>query len=331
MSHCLCCGGKQMLNEMSWNSRYWMTEDGIEFAHRWTNEADEMADEITDEINESVEEFTEDMEELSEFDADDWDADDWDEDDWDDIHDRERQDKNIHGSSQPSGDYTDTGIAAEDIKDMEIAIGGAALYLKQSENNNFGVQIDGIGDYTYRQSGKTFRLESDKHNVVKNNNEKVYLYLPKNAVLDDVDISVGGGLVELGEIAANSLDLEAGAGMIVSEKIQCKELSVDIGAGKATLKGVETKDLDINVGVGHAYVAGDVSGEIDAECGMGVLELVLAGAEEDFNYELSCAAGGISIDGETISVLADDKDINNGAGKECNLDCAMGSIKVTFK
>ena len=236
----------------------------------------------------------------------------------------------VDGAENGSGVYTDTGIDAADVKKMEIAIGGAALYLKQSEDDSFGIKIDGKGKYQYHESGGVFYLEGDKRKGKINSNEKVYLFIPREMSFQEVEIEVGGGLVEIGELVSDEVDMTAGAGMISAGQIKCRSLEVEVGAGMIDLQGVETEKLNLNVGVGEALIEGNVKKKIDAECGMGVINLVLDNNEKDYDYELECAAGSIDIGGKTYSALAETK-INNNANGECELECSMGSISVAFK
>ena len=225
--------------------------------------------------------------------------------------------------------YTKIEADAEDITELKISIGGAALYIKESEDRSFGVKKEGIGKYQYYESNGVLYLEGNKKNVIKNN-EKIYLYIPAGMNFERVTIEVGGGLVEAGELNADVIDVEAGAGMITSDKINCRSLTVDIGAGKATLKGIEAEEMDMSVGVGHVYTKGNITKKIEVDCEMGAVEMVLAGAEKDYNYEVNSEAGGITIGGRIYNSLVEDTYIDNDAPRECILDCAMGSIQLSF-
>ena len=91
----------------------------------------------------------------------------------------------------------DTGIEADKVKKLKIEIGGAALCLMESGNNNFGVKIDGKGDYQYYESGGVFHLEGGYDRFTGNRNEKVYLYIPGGKNFDDVKIDVVGVYIRI--------------------------------------------------------------------------------------------------------------------------------------
>lgn len=228
-------------------------------------------------------------------------------------------------------DYTDTGVPKSDVSDLKIEIGGAALYLLESEDDHFGIKQEGVGKYWCYESHGTLNVSGNRKTTVRAEEEKVYLYIPKGMKWDNIEISVGGGVIEAGELTAEEVDLEAGAGVITIEGLSCQQIKADIGAGKATLKGIEAEKMELMVGVGHAYAEGDITKDIQIECGMGAIELALAGGEADYNYDVDCTAGNVMVGDRSFSVLTDERKIDNDANAECRLECAMGSIQVKFE
>ena len=110
----------------------------------------------------------------------------------------------------------------------------------------------------------------------------------------------------------------------------CKELEAETGAGEMVLNHVTAEEMEIVNSAGHTYVNGSVSRKVDVECSLGQAELVLEGKEQDFNYELDCSVGSINLGSRNYSALADDTKINNSASKQCELECSMGEIVVSF-
>ena len=229
----------------------------------------------------------------------------------------------------PQGDG-DTGIASSQVQNMDIEIGGAALCLMESENDNFALKIDGKEKYSCYVSKGTLHLEGGKNHLTDNNRERVYFYIPKGKTFDEVEIDVGGGIIYIGELDAQKVDLTAGAGIISSQRIGCHELDVEVGAGEVVLDGITADKMDLNVGMGVAYIQGGIGREIDAECGMGSIEMELDNEETDFNYEIECSAGAIMLGSKAYGALADDIYVNNRASGKCTLECSMGNIDVIF-
>ncbi len=230
--------------------------------------------------------------------------------------------------------YEDTGVRAADVQELQIEIGGAALYLCESEDDCFRIWTEGSGTYRSYEKNGTFYLEGnlDKRWIKNgiNDGEKVYLYLPKGMVFHEADIDIGAGLVEINTLSADEISLTAGAGKISAEKLTCTGLDVETGAGEAVLSGVTAQKLDVENGLGNTYIKGSISREIDVECGMGNTQLELTGSENDFNYDIECAVGSIRIGGMKYGALAEDVYINNRAAGECSVECSMGTISITF-
>ena len=236
--------------------------------------------------------------------------------------------------AQMPANYSGTDIAAGDVRNLQIDIGGAALYIGESEDDNFGIEIDGKGNYKYYERNRTFYLEGNINRRdlldININTEKVYLYIPKGMTFQEVDITVGAGLISLDTLYADEVDLIVGAGQIDAGELVCRELSVETGAGEMLLNDVTVDELDVVNSAGHTYVYGSVSREVDVECNLGQAELVLAGKEQDFNYEIDCSMGSVTVGSKSYSALANDTHINNRAAKECDLQCSMGEVTVFF-
>ena len=64
---------------------------------------------------------------------------------------------------------------------------------------------------------------------------------------------------------------------------------------------------------------------------MGELQLKLAGTQTDFNYDLSCGMGELTVGDDSYTGMAKEKQINNNAVKNMDLECAMGSVSVQFE
>lgn len=222
-------GGWRMVNEMEMDDDFWhfVSWFGGEDAVR------NIRHEMTQEVREEMEDIEEDIRE------------EWEDDIKDDIEEAmDEAGKDVREAileefaADIPEENEDTGIEADKVKKLKIEIGGAALCLMESGNNNFGVKIDGKGDYQYYESGGVFHLEGGYDRFTGNRNEKVYLYIPGGKNFDDVKIDVGG-VISIGELNAREVELNAGAGIIASEKINCSDLSVEVGAGKSYWKGLK--------------------------------------------------------------------------------------------
>lgn len=308
-------GGWRLINEVGSERAWWRVVDRMAYAYDWDHiydgeDWDEWYDwdaweetdiEITREISEEI------NDELNDF-----------------------AKGSSHKNIAVGNDYTETGISRNDVTELQVDIGGAALYIMEAEGDTFGMAKEGVRKYDCYQSQGRLYLESKGKHHMNAKDEKVFLYIPKDIKFNYMNLMVGGGLIESASLTADEIDLSVGAGLISVDQLESRDLSVEVGAGKVTLKAVSAEEMDLNVGVGHAYVEGNITQEIDVECGMGAVELKLDGEESDFNYDLECSAGSINVGNRSYGALATETYINNSALKDCSLQCAMGAVKVSF-
>ena len=152
------------------------------------------------------------------------------------------------------------------------------------------------------------------------------LYVPEGYYFENTSLDLGAGSLSVEELQTGALEANVGAGKMTFEKLEADQAELDCGAGQMTVEELSSRVAEVSVGMGSIRLTGDVTERLDGECSMGELKLTLAGAQTDFNYDLSCGMGDDSYDG-----LAQEKQINNNASKNMELECAMGSVVVEFK
>ena len=91
------------------------------------------------------------------------------------------------------------------------------------------------------------------------------------------------------------------------------------------------QEVKLEVGMGECVYHGKILKELDAECDLGNMDITIEGSEEDYNYEIECAAGNIALGGRSIAGLAAERNIDNSAPGTIELSCNMGNITVNFQ
>jgi hypothetical protein len=61
------------------------------------------------------------------------------------------------------------------------------------------------------------------------------------------------------------------------------------------------------------------------------MELQLAGAENDYNYEISCGVGQVKIGSTSYSGLGNSQEVDNGASRKMEIDCGIGEVVLSFQ
>ncbi len=122
---------------------------------------------------------------------------------------------------------------------------------------------------------------------------KIIIWIPKDYQFQEMDFSIGASDVYVEEINTDSFEVELGAANLEIDSLEAKEISMSVGMGSAEVTIV---DADM----------------------------------EDYNYEIECGAGSITIGNESFGGVATERKINNHAKAEMELECGMGEIIINF-
>lgn len=231
------------------------------------------------------------------------------------------------------GNVEKTLLAEGGIKEWNLELGGCAFELKDSGDNAYYVEYEGKGkSQAYVNGEKLYiRVLNGSDWNVGNTTECLTLYVPMNLVVEEIEADLGAGQMMLDDLMVKSLALNLGAGQVTAQNLQAEKLSVSVGAGEIILKEAQLKDVDVEVGAGNCEIEGTITGNVDAECAMGNLTFELTCKEKDFNYDLQCVTGNITVGDKEYSGLAQEQNINNNAAKTIEVECAMGNVEIMFE
>ncbi len=220
------------------------------------------------------------------------------------------------------------------VRKLDIEAGGCKLTLKESMDENFYLEGQNVGKaqgYVKNQTLYIKAYKSGKFSLDDLNVCNITLYVPSNVIFDEIDIEAGAGKVEFLPLAANEVSVELGAGDISFSDLQVQKLEVALGMGNANFENTLVHDMNAEVGMGSLFMTGELLGDANLECAMGSIALELAGQEKDFNYIMEGAMGSISVGNEQFSGIAQERSVQNGAQKNIDAECAMGSIEISFQ
>lgn len=272
--------------------------------------------------------------------------------------------KNSQSNAEQMVTGQDLGLTSASLRGLDLEIGACTMYIEESENDSVSLGITGECEdhYRYRiKDGNTLLLvhkdmSYDELGSIWNRshprgNTKIYLYLPKDAALDEISIDFGAGILEAGYLraraieinagagdcrfegleASESIDIAMGAGKVTTNQLIARETEMDIAAGELRVSGMDiSQKAQVAVSMGNAVISGAFSGEMGIECSMGNLDITLIGAETDYNYELDCGMGEVKIGSEYCGGWDDDDEINNGSHNTLDITSAMGNVNVMF-
>jgi len=170
-----------------------------------------------------------------------------------------------------------------------------------------------------------------KSSQIMDNSGKIVLYVPAAYEFESVDVELGAGQLQMDVLIADDVDFEVGAGQITVDFLRADECNFDVGMGEILVDDMQVGTVKSEVGMGHLRMSGNVLGDLKGECAMGSMELFLSGREEDFDYTFAAAMGNVTVNGRDYSGLAQEKRVDNGAGKSIKLECLMGNVLVEFE
>lgn len=229
---------------------------------------------------------------------------------------------------------------ARNIRKMEIEAGACVCTIRKKETADGQIDIiaSGTGGCNYSVKGSTLYIEgfsgwSWKDAVSQNlNDNQIEIWIPAGSSLEELEMEVGAGEMNISGINLNKLKTEVGAGMLVLSDMEIRDISVDVGAGKMEAYGITAGEAEFSVAMGECTYQGNIAGKLEAECAMGNMLLELTGSETDHNYEIECSAGNIQVGSIfTATGLACEKTINNHAASTFEIDCGMGNVTVNFE
>ncbi|MDE6888702.1 MAG: DUF4097 domain-containing protein [Eubacterium sp.] len=227
-------------------------------------------------------------------------------------------------------EYNLLAMEAYAVQELAIDLKHGCLIIEESDDEL--IYVSASGEYGNIQAVcEDGRITvTDNRTGRKNRTDaSVYLKLPEDTSLSDVDIRINAGTLEAMEgFYAKMLKVDTDAGYIVLGGITADTLAASVGAGEIQIDDSTFGKASLECGVGVMDIEADISFDTMIDCGMGVVNLELEEGAESVNYELSCGAGAIEIDGESYSGLARKRRIENGASATFTLNCGMGQICI---
>lgn len=199
----------------------------------------------------------------------------------------------------------------EKVSGLQISASAAEIYLYTRDQEGIRILANHVGNsFRCRMDGSELEIFDDRLNSVEA--LEISVYLPKS---------------ELPE-----LDIEAGAGVLYAEEVLARDFSLQVGGGECVIKSLRVgEEAGLHVGAGRVEIEKFIGNKLEGECGAGELSLCLAGKPEDYNYELQVAVGEICLGDHAYSGLANKHHVRNQANKNIDLECAMGSVVVSFE
>lgn len=160
----------------------------------------------------------------------------------------------------------------------------------------------------YQATREEYRISYDVPQGESSSGAVLTITLP-DVLLDEVDLEIALGSVDLGSLKANTVDAKLALGELKGDQPQIRDLEAELALG----------DLEINCLRG--------ANDLEAKLAMGSASLMLEGSPTEYEMELT-AIGTITVNGQqqTGRYTA-----NQNARREVQMNTSMGDITLDFE
>lgn len=230
----------------------------------------------------------------------------------------------LYSSDAVLEDVKTYSVAAE-IRDLDIQINAADLYIKEGEV--FSVESN-LKHLRVEEKGGLLTVQETKKFTGTYTDAVLTVYVPAGTAFDRVSLTSGAGRLTVDDLSSGTLDFELGAGDVsITSLIATKSADIEGGAGRITVSGGALNDLDLEMGVGQLNLVSALTGDCQLDLGVGESNITLIGSKEDYKLNLKKGLGSIFVDGKNVS---DYGSSGNGLNN-VEMNGGIGSINVEFK
>lgn len=216
-------------------------------------------------------------------------------------------------------------VINEEVKIIDVDVSNSNMIVKIGDT----FKIETSNKYIEcKQDSDKLYIREKSHNWFNNNdNSNLIIYVPRNVILDEVDINSGVGKIKIEELSTKILNLDLGAGNVsVNNLTVLNRTEIDGGAGEVVIDNSSFNNLDLSMGVGEFVLTAKLSGNSEIDHGVGKAKLNLISSLDDYQINIDKGLGSAIIDGKEIK---DNETIGNGISR-IDIDGGVGSINIAF-
>ena len=228
-------------------------------------------------------------------------------------------------SDDTSIERNDENQEVEEFSKMKLDISASNLTIKL-EGNSYKVETYQIPKNTKIESKDgILEIKSNKKLNKSDSKSSITIYLPEDVELEETDIQVGAGIVDVTGLIAKNVEFNFGAGNVNMQNITVKNnAKIECGAGQVIIKNSELANANIEAGVGKLVYSGDLTGNTQIDCGVGDVELELTGDAEKYAIHTEKGIGDIKINDSSVD---NDSTIGNGENK-IDIEGGIGNVDI---
>lgn len=226
-------------------------------------------------------------------------------------------------SNETQIQQVDSEKILEQFSKMDLEIAASNVVIK-AEGDVYKVETYHVPETTEIRNidGKLEIKDSKKITIAQES--KIIIYVPEETILEELELDMGAGIVEIQNINSNKIDFSFGAGSVNIKRLVSMNAEIQCGAGQVIIEETDLTDTKLDTGVGKLVYSGYMKGNSKINCGIGELDLKLAGGNEIYTIDAEKGIGDIKINGNKI---ANETITGNGENK-ISIDGGIGSINI---
>lgn len=211
-------------------------------------------------------------------------------------------------------DVSSLDVYIEESDDFYIEYNTRGEDIEYSDSNGL-LSIKGTNKYSTKFSLLNFDIQETSY---------IRIYLPKDMEMQKIEIRDEYGDTKISDVSSNELILQSTAGDMILKNVTAD--TMDCGQSYGTLTGRDLAAMKFNASTdgGDIDIKDFKTNNADIESGIGEVELKLAGAEEDYSFELDAGFGDSQLNGKE---LAGHYRIDNGS-KSVKVISRSGDIYI---
>ena len=235
--------------------------------------------------------------------------------DWDRSWDRSWDNGWPEAGEYSAGEFRDSGEGESyaGINKLDIDFAAGNIVVQSSEEKEIRIWTDNQEHYRWFVEEDTLKIDGPRKKAgYSDTKNTLYIQIPQDWLFEEVNIDMAAGNFYADELYAGDLSIEIAAGNVEIDGGRIGELSVDMAAGRVSCRAEVRQDLDIDM------TAGDVT-------------VWMQGGQDEYNYDINCVLGNITVGNTSYSGIGNKKEIDNHSDRKADIDCSAGNVTLKFE
>lgn len=153
----------------------------------------------------------------------------------------------------------------------------------------------------------------------------IAITIPADFTSENININMDAGCIYADSISTREAEIDVNAGYLhVKNLVAGNKSHLSVGTGELIIDNIYAKDISLENDVGVIQATGSLLGDSYAKNGVGSIRLNLVKEIDDYNYDIDCGIGSVTIEGDRYTNTF----IDNDAENNLSMECEAGNITV---